>query len=191
MSFVPTSWFLWTLSYFYIFFFIVFRYCKVSLGVKVALVCGLVLTYTLLAPHIGISSWRFQSNPGFCIGMIFALFDERIRVLFVRWQVFLALCLVYAINRFIPHPLTSSCLYPVMFFMLMYIIRGVKENAVVKFISSISLEMFIIQYIPIYIMMNDLHIKQTVEMCCLTLGLDVALAYVMHWVVQRISVVMK
>jgi hypothetical protein len=90
MSFVPTSWFIWTLSYFYIFFFFIFRYCKASLGVKVALVCGLVLAYTIIAPHIGIEYWRYLSNPGFCVGMVFALFDEKVKCKFVRWKAILA-----------------------------------------------------------------------------------------------------
>jgi hypothetical protein len=56
----------------------------------------------------------------------------------------------------------------------MYILSSVKENVLVKFLSSISLEMFIIQFIPIYIMMNDLHVKSTTEMFLLVLGLDIS-----------------
>ena len=187
MSFVPTSWFIWTLSYFYIFFFIIFRYCKVSLGVKVALVCGLVLAYTLIAPHLGISIWRFRSNPGFCLGMIFALFDDNIKRKFVRWQAILALGLVLVIIK-LPIPTCFlPCLYPTALFLLMYILSSVKENIIVRFLSSISLEMFIIQFIPIYIMMNDLHVKSTLYMVFLVLGLDIILAYIIHLLVSRIS----
>lgn len=187
-SFVPTSWFIWTLSYFYIFFFIIFRYISNSLGVKVALVCGLVLAYTLIAPHLGLSFWRFRSNLGFCVGMIFAFIDDNIKRKIVRWQAILALCLVFTIVR-LPIPTRIlPCLYPTALFLLMYIICGLKENIFVKFLSSISLEMFIIQFIPIYIMMNDLHVKSTLYMVLLVLGLDIFLAYIMHLVVQRISV---
>ena len=191
MSFVPTSWFIWTLSYFYIFFFIIFRCCKASLGVKVALVCGLVLAYTLIAPHLGISIWRYRSNPGFCVGMIFALFDDNIKRKFVRWQAFLALCLVFTIIRLPISTCLLPCLYPTALFLLMYILSGVKENIFVKFMSSISLEMFIIQFIPIYIVMNDLHIKSTIVMVPLVIGLDIILAYIIHFVVHRISARLK
>ena len=98
MSFVPTSWFIWTLAYFYVFFFFVFRYSKASLGVKVALVCTLVIVYTLIANQFGMPYWRYRSNPGFCIGMIFALFDDDIKRLFVRWQAILAFCLMVAMK---------------------------------------------------------------------------------------------
>ncbi len=188
MSFVPTSWFIWTLSYFYIFFFIIFRYFKASLGVKIALVCGLVLAYTLIAPYIGIPFWRFRSNPGFCIGMIFAFFDEDIKRLFVRWHAIFAFCLLLTIIMLPIHPRLLPCIYSALLFLLMYIIRGAKENSVVKFLSSISLEMFIIQFIPIYVMMNDLQVKSTIEMVLLVLSLDIILAYIMHLIVQRISV---
>ena len=187
MSFVPTSWFIWTLSYFYIFFFIGFRYCKTSIGMKVALVCVMVLAYTLIAPYLGIPIWRFRSNPGFCVGMIFALFDEDIKRIFVRWQAILALCLVFTIIK-LPIPAHFlPCLYPIALFLLMYILNSVKENVLVKFLSSISLEMFIIQFIPIYIMMNNLHVQSTPVMVVLVLVLDVILAYIMHMIVQGIS----
>ena len=186
MSFVPTSWFIWTSSYFYIFFFIIFRYCKASLGVKIALVCGLVLAYTLIAPYLEISFWRFRSCPGFCVGMIFALFDDNIKRRFVRWQAILALCFVFAIIRLPIPSCLLSCLYPTALFLLMYIMSGVKENVLVKFLSSISLEMFIIQFIPIYILMNDLHVVSTPVMVLLVLLLDIILAYIMHVTVRRI-----
>ena len=187
MSFVPTSWFIWTLSYFYIFFYIVFKYSRATIGVKVLLVCGLVLAYTWIAPRIGIPYWRYRSNPGFCVGMIFALFDDNIKRYFVRWQAILVLCLVFAIIRLPIPSCLLPCLYPTALFLLMYILSGVKENVLVKFLSSISLEMFIIQFIPIYIMMNDLHVKLTIEMVLLVLSFDVILAYIMHLVVHRIS----
>lgn len=191
MSFVPTSWFIWTLSYFYVFFFIIFRYCKASLVLKVAFVCGLVLAYTLIAPYLGISLWRYRSNPGFCVGMIFALFDDNIKRKIVSWQAILALCLVFTIIRLPISTRLLPCLYPTVLFLLMYVLSGVKENIFVKFLSSISLEMFIIQFIPIYIMMNDLQVKSTIEMVLLVLGLDIILAYIMHMLVQRISVRLK
>ena len=150
------------------------------MGVKVAIVCGLVLAYTLMAPHLGISIWRYRSNLGFCVGMIFALFDENFKRKFVRWEAILALCLVTAIIRLpIPSRLLP-CLYPTALFLLMYILNGLKENVLVKFLSSISLEMFIIQFIPIYIMMNNLHVQSTPVMVVLVLVLDVILAYIMH-----------
>lgn len=153
--------------------------------------CGLVLAYTLIAPHLGISIWRYRSNPGFCVGMIFALFDDNIKRKFVRWQAFLALCLVFTIIRLPISTCLLPCLYPTALFLLMYILSGVKENIFVKFMSSISLEMFIIQFIPIYIVMNDLHIKSTIVMVPLVIGLDIILAYIIHFVVHRISARLK
>ena len=113
---------------------------------------------------------------------------EELKRKFVRWQAILALCIVFAIISLPIPTLLLRCLYPTSLFLLMYILRRIKENALVNFLSSISLEMFIIQFIPIYIMMDDLHVKSTTEMVLLVLGIDVIVAYIMHLVVQRISV---
>ena len=51
-SFVPTSWYIYVLSYFYIFFFIIFRYVKANNLVKVLLVCVLVYGYYLISPPL-------------------------------------------------------------------------------------------------------------------------------------------
>lgn len=58
---------------------------------------------------------------------------------------------------------------------------------IVKFLSTISLEMFIIQFIPIYIMMNDLHVKSTLLMVVGVLLLDIILAYLMHLIVRWVK----
>ena len=191
MPFVPASWFIWTLSYFYIFFYLVFRYCKATIGTKVIIVCCMVLLYTFVAPHIGIPYWRYRSNPGFCVGMLFALFDESIRKNIVRWQVFLVLCAILAVIKLHLPYFPISCLSSFAMFLLMYMVKGLKENIIVRFLSSISLEMYIIQFIPIYIVMNDMHVTSTSEMVLLTLGFDIVLAYIMHLLIQRASIIIK
>lgn len=94
-SFVPTSWYIYVLSYFYIFFFVIFRYVKTNNIVKVLLVCALVYGYYLIAPYLGVSPWRYDRCPAFCIGMLFALFNKQILNSFTRWHVLVVLsCLV-------------------------------------------------------------------------------------------------
>lgn len=184
-SFVPTSWYIWTLSYFYIFYFLVFRYVKSNIFIKVVLTCALVSGYIIIAPLIGIESWRYTRCPAFCIGMLFGLFDNTIRTKFVRWHALIALALLVL---FFIQPLghrLDVCIYPIAFFIFMYIIRDLKEIRIVKFLSSISLEMFIIQYIPIYIATNDLHLTSTYIVVSLVLILDIILAYIIHFCIQR------
>lgn len=112
-SFVPTSWYIWTLSYFYIFYFLVFRYVKSNIFIKVVLTCALVSGYIIIAPLIGIESWRYTRCPAFCIGMLFGLFDNTIRTKFVRWHALIALALLVL---FFIQPLGHSldvCIYPI------------------------------------------------------------------------------
>lgn len=179
-SFVPTSWFIWVLAYFYIFFFVAFRYIKTSNLAKVLLTCALVMSYVMIAPHIGVEAHRYNRCPAFCVGMFFALYDERIRKRYVRWQALMSLLVL--VSFFCqPHGhRLDVILYPVAVFVLMYLIGEVKELRIVKFISSISMEMFLIQFLPIYIAIDDLKLSSTIAVVVFVLVLDVMLAYVMH-----------
>lgn len=185
-SFVPTSWYIWVLSYFYVFFYIVFKYTKYNIQTKVILVCALVLGYIIVASHIGMAEYRYKRCPSFCVGMIFALFDEVIRKRFVRWQILLALLLLIIMINFSHLPLNPLFNSSILF-LSMYAIKDIKEMRIVKFISSISLEMFIIQYIPINTIICDFHFKSTFIVIILVITLDIILAYIMHRIISTIS----
>lgn len=191
-SFVPTSWYIYVLSYFYIFFFFIFRYVKANNFVKVLLVCALVYGYYLIAPYLGVSPWRYDKCPAFCIGMLFALFNKQILKSFTRWHVLVVLsCLVlihpyrWAIAWRIPTFLPLY--YATIFFLVMYVIGCVKEFRIVKFLSSISLEMFLVQYIPIYIFVQNLQITSTIYVVSFVILLDILLAYFIHKVIEYIT----
>lgn len=185
-SFVPTSWFIWILAFFYIFFFVSFRYVKSSVLIKVLVTCALVMGYVLIAPHIGIEMHRYNRCPAFCVGMFFALYDERIRSRYVRWHALVVLLILMAFFCQ-PHGHSlDSLAYPVALFTLMYLIKDVKELRIVRFLSSISMEMFIIQFLPIYLAINDLKLTSTVAVVTFVLVLDVMLAYVMHVLIKSI-----
>lgn len=186
-SFVPTSWYIWILSYFYIFYFLVFRYVKSNNLIKVILTCALVLGYVIIAPFIGIEYWRYFRCPAFCVGMFFALYDNVIRTKFVRWHALIALALLFTFfNQSHGHRL-DVFMYPTALFIFMYAIRGLKEIHVVKFLSAISLEMFIIQMIPIYIATNDFNLTSTTIVVPLVLLLDIVMAYIIHLGIQRVK----
>ena len=89
-SFIPTSWFIYVLALFYIFFFVVFKYVKSGVVVKILLTSALVIAYCVIAPYIGISHWRYDKCPAFIIGMVFALTNcSSIKEKFVRRHVLL------------------------------------------------------------------------------------------------------
>ena len=48
------------------------------------------------------------------------------------------------------------------------------------------MEMFIIQFLPIYIAINDLHLTSTIGVVVFVLIVDVTLAYAMHLLVKVI-----
>ena len=69
----------------------------------------------------------------------------------------------------------------------MYIIGNVKQLRITKFLSSISLEMFIIQYIPIYIFVNNLNLTSTIVVVSAVIILDIIIAYLMHKAIKPIT----
>jgi len=154
---------------------------------KVIITCGLVLGYVKFAPHMGMAFWRYLRCPAFCIGMLFALHDNALRERFVRWQALAALCFVLLVISLPYWHRFDSYLYPTALFLFMYCFRSIKETRIVKFISSISLEMFIIQYLPIYIVTDDLHITNTWLVVVLVLILDVIFAYIIHQIILKLQ----
>ena len=132
------------------------------------------------------AEYRYKRCPSFCVGMIFALFDEVIRKRFVRWQILLALLLLIIMINFSHLPL-NPLFYSSILFLSMYAIKDIKEMRIVKFISSISLEMFIIQYIPINTIICDFHFKSTFIVIILVITHDIILAYIMHRIISTIS----
>ena len=196
-SFIPTSWFIYVLALFYIFFFVVFKYVKSSTAIKVLLTSALVIAYCVIAPYIGIPHWRYDKCPAFIVGMVFALTNSSITEKFVRWHALLSAIVLLGmilISFFLPfmHRL-DPYLYSSLMFLFMFILRyrGAHSSTVASFFSSISLEMFIIQYIPIYLVMDHLAFDKSYTSTAITvtlvLVLDVIFAYMMGKIVKKMK----
>lgn len=190
-SFIPTSWFIYVLALFYIFFFVVFKYVKSSTAIKVLLTSALVIAYCVIAPYIGISHWRYDKCPAFIIGMVFALTNSSIKEKFVRWHAFAGVCILLCVMNFPLGHRLDPYLYSSIMFLLMFILpyRGAHLSIIASFFSSISLEMFIIQYIPIYLIMDYLVLEKSYVSTCImvvaVLALDIIMAYIMHIVIKK------
>lgn len=195
-SFVPTSWYIYVLSYFYIFYFVIFKYCKTSVIVKVLLLCCSIFLYCFIAPRIGVESWRYNRCPGFCIGALIALANSTIieklnkqHILFLLLIFFVVayFMLKYnAVNLFSPEVYSMTILSLFLSMYLFDLPTYLKESKLINFISSISLEMFIIQYFAIYIVINDLSIKSTWIAIVLVFAIDIASACLINYMVKRI-----
>lgn len=195
-SFVPTSWFIYVLSYFYIFYFVIFRYVKSSVVIKVLLLCGSVLGYCWIAPKIGVEPWRWNRCPGFCIGAIIALCNQTILEKSKKWHILLSLvvvvlgasiaikCRVIGMFSNITYILGVFSLFGIMY--LIDLPDCIKKSKVVEYISSISLEMFIIQSIALYVVVNDFQVSSTIPAVIAVFAIDIACASIMHYLVKRI-----
>ena len=191
-SFIPTSWFIYILALFYVFFFVVFKYVKTGIAIKVILTSALVIAYCIVAPYIGIAHWRYDKCPAFIVGMVFALANSSIKEKFVRWHAVIGVGILLGImNLPLGHRL-DPYIYSSIMFLLMFILRyrgGAHLSIIASFFSSISLEMFIIQYIPIYLIMDYLVLEKSYVSTCImvvaVLALDIIMAYIMHVVIKK------
>ena len=191
-SFIPTSWFIYVLALFYVFFFVVFKYVKTGIAIKVILTSALVIAYCIVAPYIGIAHWRYDKCPAFIVGMVFALANSSIKEKFVRWHAVIGVGILLGImNLPLGHRL-DPYIYSSIMFLLMFILQyrgGAHLSIITNFLSSISLEMFIIQYIPIYLVMDyfvfDKSYALTGVIVAFVLILDVVLALIMHFVTRK------
>lgn len=176
--FVPVSWFIFVLSYFYVTFYVVFKYFNISNLKKVLLVSFFVLLYYVLSQYFCFESWLYNRCPAFCIGMIIALYDAKIRKYLVRWHILVIgiLCIIIYPRFKVFTPIYMA----LAFFCSMYLLEYVKQNKLIKFISKISFEMYIIQYVPIYVLMNIICVKSTFIMLLATIILDILIAYIIH-----------
>lgn len=187
LSFVPASWYIFVLSLFYIFFYFVFKYIRGSDFCKVCLVCCLVMAYYFVAPHIGVEFWRYQRCPAFCMGLIVALFNEKILHHFKCWHILVLGSVLCAFKLKFTAFFMNPILYPILFFSAMYVIRNIREMFVVKKLSSISLELYIVQCIPIRVVMEDLGVSNTLAAVALVLLFDIVLAILVHIFVLKTS----
>lgn len=192
LSIVPFSWFIFCLSLFYVFFYFVFKYVKGSNLTKVLTVCVLVLAYILVLRELSWASWLYNRCFPFCVGMFFALYDSKIRSVFVQWQVLtllalnvlivIALGLLFYVLRF-SFPF-STCFFSIFvgiaLFLFLYSIPPISESRIIRFFSSISLEMYILQYIAIALIVQVIGINSFILALPFIFLIDILIAYPIH-----------
>lgn len=192
MSFIPTSWYIYVLSFLYIAFYVCFKYIrfydsnfvKYNTILKSVIVCLVIFAYCFIAPHIGISHWRYDKCPAFCVGVFFALFNNSFLRKGKRLHVILFLFCAFLLIP--PHGMIKPFIYPFIVFNLLYIVEIKTVNRIIKFLSSISLEMFIIQFLPIYIVIQDIGVNNPKLSIPFVFILDIIMGYLLHLLVNKI-----
>ena len=141
----PTSWFIWCLALFYVFFALVFSYSQRPVYVNVLLVSLLVIAYIACAHILHLWWWprhRYMVCPGFCIGMFFALFDKYFKKRMLVWQALIFLLILVFVVRNYVYSYSNNLSFAsdiISCFLLMYIAPNFKANKLTSFVSSISL----------------------------------------------------
>lgn len=175
---VPTSWYIFVLSLFYVFFYVVFRYCKASTVIKVLFVSVLVFCYYVVAIKTGVSYWRYYRCPAFAVGMFFGCFDDRIRKILSPFGAVVMILFMLLLTHYfsILEPMTWAAIL----FFVIYIIKQVPNLKIVHYLSKMSLEMFIIQSIPISFVIDNIHITNTCIVAPFVIALDILLAQILQ-----------
>ena len=98
-----------------------------------------------------------------------------------------AFIVLFALTVFPHGHIIKPLITPAAIFCLMYCLPSSDNSAIVKFLSSISLEMFIMQFIPIYVVTQDMGVRNTFAVVGLVLLMDIALAYLVHISLKSIT----
>lgn len=181
---VPFSWFIFALALFYAFFFVVFRFVQVANEVRVLIVCLLVGLYCVITREFGLV-FAYIRCPAFCIGMFVALAEGKIHARFVWWHAFLSFMLtllllvgLYLSGMTEKHSSLFSFVVPVLLFLLLYIVPELPTSPIVRFLSSISLEMYLVQYFPIHIALDYFGLVDPFAVVLSALSIDLFLAFI-------------
>lgn len=197
MTFVPATWFLFVLFLFYIFFYISFSLKKLSLVQKIVLTSLFITVYYLAGYITGWSPWRWYRTPAFVVGMFAAYFEpyliDRYRIIHI-----LLLCAVCISLHYIVGVVSPSVTYfsnpvycSILFFGIMLCIRPIPRLKLVEFLSRYSLEMYVVQGIPLYLtlILSQNHSR----FFCLVFLLfsDLLIAICIHWICVLLNRVMS
>lgn len=181
---VPFSWFIFTLTLFYLFFYVAFRFVRASNVVRAFVVTALVAVYAIVAVKFDLPRWCWARSASFCVGLFVALFDGDIRKRFVWWHAGVAALLMLLMLPFMFQTgvmlKLSSIFFPALLFLILYITPDLPNSTSIKFLSGISLEMYLVQYLPIRITLNHLHLTSPLLAVVVTLTLDILLAFLIN-----------
>lgn len=197
LGYVSFSWFIFCLACFYLFFFLVFKFVMATDLVKVLIVCCLVFAYVVIVKSQTTLAHHYNRCLSFCVGMIVALYDKKIRSLLVRWHVLVlvlgtVLLIIIVHFAFSIYSITLlSVLVGALVFMLLYLIPPIPETRICNFFSSICFEMYIVQGIAFDFVLQNMGIKSFYAAIPIVLIIDIVLAYLVHkvdrWVLKKIS----
>lgn len=198
LDLVSCSWFIFVLASFYVVFHFVFKYLKTSDTTKVLCICAFVLLYIIALTLRGSTPHHYNRCLSFCIGMFIALYDNKIRSLLIQWQAIVIMLLLASglVVTFVVSSCSSifllSAIVTCLLFILLYSTPSFKAAGIIKFFSSICIEMYVVQGIAIDFVILNLQINSFYAAIPLVLLIDILLAYIVHridrWVLRKITV---
>ena len=153
----PNGWFPLTIGFFYIVFYLSYRFCK---NKKTALwvTCTIVLAYICYCDFLLFGTWWYNSVPAFCTGLIFAEYEEEFITKLKKHYILNIIILVilnvisiyfsvqtgHKVNRFVT--LIAQMISSVTFVLLLLVL-GMKiqiGNKLLSFLGSMTLELYLI-----------------------------------------------
>lgn len=104
----------------------------------------------------------------------------------VRWKLILLTMLAFTL-LLLPHNSTTfdSLVYPSIVFLVMYAIPNIKGTRIVRFVSSISLEIYLFHMLAFCIVTRDLHVKSEYAVFPLTVCLAIVIAWLIHSSIKK------
>lgn len=193
---VTFSWYIVTISVFYVVFWVMMTLCKQRYGLMICIGCLWYITYVICCIKMGYKDQWYNSGQLLIFGMWFATYEKRIiRVIEKTYFVFtpatLLLCaVIYCFKNPIASVLRidSALLLLRMTVAVLFVLIGVLfslkfaiGNKLLRFLGDISLEIYLLQGLFIAGLRNSIiYIQNDSLWCIMVLAGTIMLAYVLH-----------
>lgn len=190
---LPHSWYAFVLMLGYIQFWIIFK-IKTNTAIKIFIYGIVTLIYYLISDKTGQPYYLYTSFPGVFFGMVWKTCEDKLLSYANRRNLIISLIIggiilfsicVYPRIEFYGRGIIKSFTFLSCIVCLLYLIRIPQTHKIISFFSKISYEMYLIQSVPIFILISWLGLKPIWLTIILVIIFDVVLAYIVSHISQK------
>lgn len=189
---VSFSWYIIAILLFYIAFWLLMVLFKKHYGLMVVSACFLNLLYILFCCRLGYGSYWYNAAFAFCVGMFWAhkesdilkLLEKHFPIFAISVILFWIVCFFgkFVVEISAIHfafQIASACLFSII--IVLFSMKFRVRSKIAHFLGTISLELYLVQGLPIMMFRNKVvYIQNELLWCSIVLLSSIALAMVFH-----------
>jgi peptidoglycan/LPS O-acetylase OafA/YrhL len=185
---LPSSWFIYTIIYFYLAFYLIARLFQKKTHMLIAL-WGLSFVYVIIVRLLGWGNYWFMSVYALNIGQCYAFFEDKIKSKLIEssrliitsiWSLFILFLIVWTINQFVEITTFNRLYYCFTAIFIVYSIYVLGEipSKTLRFIGKISYEFYLVQ--GIFIQLLEFLKDQWIIYFCIVYLSSIVTAWILH-----------